>query len=216
MFWECPSRFPLSQRPVISVNTYPSVRVDARMHETTKYLWLQRIDRIVGPRVALGWNGIIHTVSYQRMKELMAMSEYRDRFIVHDSSNTREQIQWFKAHPGEGWVLVSPSVVTGYDFPDDQCRFQIIGKVPQPDMRGPILKVRAELDKEYAGYLAMQKLVQACGRGMRGPDDWSETFICDDHFADWFFRRFSKHAPRWFKDAIIYVEHIPAPLEFVA
>lgn len=216
MFWECPSRFPVSQRPVISINTWPSVRVDRHMHESTKSLWLQRIDRIVGPRVEAKWNGIIHTVSYARMKDLMALSEYRDRFIIHDAGNTREQIQWFKAHAGEGWVLVSPSVVTGYDFPDDQCRFQIIAKVPQPDMSGPIMSIRHELDKDYSGYLGMQKLVQACGRPVRGPDDWAETFIVDDHFADWFLKRYGKHAPRWFKDAILYVEHIPAPLELIA
>jgi ATP-dependent DNA helicase DinG len=215
MFWECPSRFPIEHRPIVSINTYPSVRVDHRMHESTKALWVQRIDRIIEPRIALGWNGIIHTVSYIRMKELLAMSAYRDRFIVHDAGNTREQIQYFKAHPNQGLILVSPSVVTGYDFPDDQCRFQIIGKVPQPDMSGPIMSVRKQIDKEYSGYLAMQKLVQACGRGVRGPEDWCETFIVDDHFADWFLDRYKKHAPRWFKDAVYYVDTIPQPFDLI-
>lgn len=211
LYWECPSRFPVGHRPIISVNTSPSVRVNHRMNDSDKYLWLRRIERILEPRLAYGWNGIIHTVSYQRMRELVAESEFRDRFIVHDSSNTKEQIQFFKAHPNEGWVLVSPSVVTGYDFPDDQCRFQIIGKVPLPDMRGPINAARREVDKDLEGYLAMQKLVQACGRGMRGPNDWCETFIVDDTFADYFLDKNRKHAPKWFKDAVIYVDDIPEP-----
>jgi ATP-dependent DNA helicase DinG len=213
LYWECPSRFPAGHRPIISVNTEPAVRVNHRMNEVDKYLWLRRIERILEPRLAAGWNGIIHTVSYQRMRELVGESEFRDRFIVHDSSNTKEQIQFFKAHPNEGWVLVSPSVVTGYDFPDDECRFQIIGKVPLPDMRGPINAARKIVDKELEGYLAMQKLVQACGRGMRGPQDWCETFIVDDTFADYFLKNNRKHAPKWFKDAVIYVDHIPAPGE---
>ncbi len=216
MFWECPHRFPVEHRPIISVNTWPPVQVNARMHESTKALWLTRIDQIIGPRVELGWNGIIHTVSYQRMRELVALSDYRDHFIVHDSTNTRDQIAFFKSRPNTGKILVSPSVVTGYDFPDDECRFQIIGKVPLPDMRGPIMSIRKELDKSYSGYLAMQKLVQACGRGVRGPLDRCETFIVEDTFADWFMKANWKHAPRWFKDAIYYLEHIPTPLELVA
>lgn len=214
-FWEAPSRFPVERRPIISVETTPAVRVDSRMNEDDKIFWMRRIDRIIEPRRSLGWKGIIHTVSYQRMKELMARSDHRDIMIVHDVAGTREAIRLFKESNGPR-ILVSPSIVTGYDFPDDECRFQIIGKVPMPDMRGTIQKARGEIDKEYAGYLAMQKLVQACGRGMRGPQDWCETFIVDSHFADWFMRRYRKHAPRWFIDAIDRVDYLPEPLVVAA
>jgi ATP-dependent DNA helicase DinG len=209
-FWECPSRFPLSHRPVISINTTPTVRVDARMSDDTKYMWMRRIDRLIQPRRDIGWKGIIHTVSYQRMKELLASSDHRDIMITHDTAGTREAIRIFKASTGPA-ILVSPSIVTGYDFPDDECRYQIIGKVPLPDMRGAIMQARNEFDKEYSGYLAMQKLVQACGRPVRNPWDWAETFIVDDHFL-WFLKKYRKHAPRWFLDAIEYVESFPEPL----
>lgn len=214
-FWECPSRFPLERRPIISVNTTPSVRVDARMSDDAKFFWMRRIDRLIEPRRALGWKGIIHTVSYQRVKELLANSEHKDLMLVHDSGNTREVIQAFK-NSNQPHILVSPSIVTGYDFPDDQCRYQIIGKVPLPDMRGPIMSIRKELDPDYAGYLAMQKLVQACGRPVRGPLDWAETFIVDDHFGDWFLKKYRKHAPRWFLDAVEYVESFPDPVLWAA
>jgi hypothetical protein len=116
-----------------------------------KYMWLRRIDRLIDPRVALGRKGIIHTVSYQRTKELITQSDHKKWMLVHDSANTREIIQQFKNAEGP-WILVSPSIVTGYDFPGDQCRYQIIAKVPIPDMRGPIMSRRKELDPEYAGY----------------------------------------------------------------
>lgn len=210
-FWEAPSRFPILRRPIYSLETTPSVRVDSRMDADDKMFWLRRIDRIIDPRRRLGWKGIIHTVSYQRMNELLARSDHRDIMIAHDSRGTREAIRAFKESNGPR-VLVSPSIVTGYDFPDDECRFQIIGKVPMPDMRDPIMSARGKADKEYSGYLAMQKLVQACGRGMRGPNDWCETFVVDNHFSDWFMRRYRKHAPRWFHDAIERVESFPDPL----
>jgi ATP-dependent DNA helicase DinG len=210
-FWECPSRFALERRPVISLNTTPAVRVNARMHDDAKHMWMRRIDRLIDARRDCGWKGIIHTVSYQRMKELLARSDHKDIMIVHDTAGTREAIRLFKESDGPR-LLVSPSVVTGYDFPDDECRYQIIGKVPIPDMRGIVMKTRGDLDKDYSGYLAMQKLVQACGRGMRGPEDWCETFIVDDSFADWFLGHNRKHAPKWFLDAIIYEDTFPSPL----
>lgn len=210
-FWEAPSRFPVERRPIISVNTVPIVRVNIHMDADDKETWMRRIDRLIEPRRDLGWKGIIHTVSYQRMKELIARSEHRDWMIVHDSGGTREAIRRFKQSDGP-YILVSPSIITGYDFPHDECRYQIIGKIPILDTRSPITKTRTEIDKEYAGYVAMQKLVQACGRGMRGPDDWCETFIVDDVFADYFYKYNRKHSPRWFQDAVEYVDTYPEPL----
>lgn len=212
LFWECPSRFPIERRPVICINTTPSVRVDARMTADDKFMWLRRIDRLIEPRRALGRKGIIHTVSYLRVKELLANSEHKDVMLVHDQANTREIIQQFKAST-RPHILVSPSIVTGYDFPDDECRYQILGKVPIPDMRGPIMSIRKDLDPEYSGYLAMLKLVQACGRPVRNPRDWAETFICDDHFSDWFLHKYRRHAPRWFLDAIEYTDVFPEPMK---
>jgi Rad3-related DNA helicase len=133
-FWECPSRFDVARRPIISVNTAPAIRVSHRMSEDDKYMWMRRIDRLIDTRIPLGWKGIIHTVSYLRMKELLASSTHRDIMIVHDKGGTREAIRIFK-EAQDCRILVSPSVITGYDFPHDECRWQIVGKVPLPDMR---------------------------------------------------------------------------------
>lgn len=223
-FWEAPSRFPIEHRPVISVETTPPVRVNHRMDEDQKFFWMRRIDRIIEPRQRLGWKGILHTVSYERMRDLHRRSEFKHLMVIHDPKghvhgetvfhSLSQAIAFFK-DASQPYILVSPSIVTGYDFPDDDCRYQIIAKVPIPDMRGPIMKARGEIDKEYAGYLAMQKLVQACGRPVRGPLDWAETFIVDDTFGDYFYRFNRKHAPRWFQDAVERVDYLPDPLVVV-
>ena len=206
------SSFPVSRRPIISVNTHPAVRVNARMHDSTKHLWMRRIDRLIDTRRQLGWKGIIHTVSYARMLELLKASEHHDIMISHKSGELMDMVRHFKEMDGPA-LFVSPSIMTGFDFPYDECRYQIIGKVPIPDMRGPIMQIRNETDPDYSGYIAMQKLVQASGRGMRAPDDWCETLIIDDTFGDWFFKRNRKHAPQWFREAIEYVESMPEPME---
>lgn len=221
LYWEAPSRFPVERRPIYSVETTPAVRVNHRMDEDDKFWWMRRIDRIIDTRQALGWNGIIHTVSYERMRDLYRASEFKHLMVIHDPKghvhgeqvfhDLQTAIAYFKV-ADRPKILVSPSIVTGYDFPDDECRYQIIAKIPIPDMRGPIMKARGDLDKAYAGYVAMQKVVQASGRPMRGPLDWCETFIVDDTFSDWFYRYNRKHAPVWFQDAVERVEYLPDPL----
>jgi Rad3-related DNA helicase len=207
--WECPSRFPVARRPIVHVGPQPEVRVTHRMSDAHKLLWRRRIDRLIAPR--LDRKGIIHTVSYQRMKDLLEHSEHREHFITHDSGNTLQAVAEFKRRK-EPAILLSPSLMTGYDFPYDECRWQIIGKVPLLDTRTPLLQVRKDTDPDYAFYVTMQKLVQAVGRGMRAPDDWCETFIVDDSF-EWFVRRARKFAPKWFLEAVEWTSSLPSPLD---
>ena len=207
--WECPSAFPLERRPIIHVQPQPEVRVTHRMTDAHKLLWRRRIDRLIASRIDR--KGIIHTVSYQRMKDLLTHSEFREHFITHESGSTLQAVAEFKRRPAP-CILISPSIMTGFDFPHDECRWQIIGKIPLLDTRGPVLAIRTVLDPEYALYMSMQKLVQAVGRGMRAPDDWCETLIVDDS-ADWFLKRARKFAPRWFTDAVQWTGSIPDPID---
>jgi len=208
---EFKSSFPIERRPVIAIETFPSVRVNARMHDTTKVMWMRRIDRLIEAR--RDRKGLIHTVSYARMKELYQFSDHKDLMIVHESGETAYALQALKDHDGP-IILVSPSMETGIDLPYGDCRYQIIGKVPIPDTRGKIMQIRTQLDPDYAFYLAAQKLVQATGRPMRAADDWAETFIVDDTFGDWFLNRSKKFMPQWFKDAIEFTDVLPAPIQF--
>ena len=205
--WECPSRFPVERRPVIHVSPNPQVRVTHRMTDGQRMLWRTRIDRLIEPR--LDRKGVIHTVSYQRMVDLEKHSDFRQHFITHGRGDMMQQLEVFKRMKPPA-IFVSPSIMTGIDLPYDQCRWQIIGKIPLLDMRGALLNARKDLDPDYQYYVAMQKLVQAVGRSTRAEDDWSEVFIVDDSF-EWFIRRAKKFAPRWFMDAIEWTDLIPAP-----
>lgn len=209
-----PSTFAKQRRPVIHVET---VRMNFRTERdpAVQRQLLARIDQIIGPRVEAGLNGIIHTVSYARRDNVRQHSDYRDRMMVHESHTTATVVAQFKAQRGRGKILVSPSVSTGYDFPGDECRWQIILKVPFPDSRGELMKARIATDNEYVNYLAVMELVQQAGRGMRGEDDWCETFILDDNIG-WFM--FGKQGvkdllPKWFLDAYRSMPTVPAPLK---
>lgn len=201
---EYPHPFPVEGRLITHV---PTIRLSFRTTEGELRRWLIRIDQIV--RARMDRKGIVHTVSYARRNKVVASSSCADIMHTHDRADTAAVISKFKtAQPPA--VLVSPSVTTGYDFPYDQCEYQIIGKIPWPDASGPVAKARAKLDPDYAAYQAMMTLVQAAGRGTRGVDDHCETFVIDDNIQ-WFIRKYSAFAPGWFVDAFRQASYLPKP-----
>lgn len=201
-YHEVGSGFDPKRRPFIYV---PTTRVDRGMLDGQVRIWTNRIDAIIGQR--LDRKGIIHTRSYQRARDIVLRSRHSDIMLTHTTNNARETIAAFKRAPAP-CVLVSPSVEEGFDFPGDECRYQIIAKVPFIDGRGAITKARAKSDRGFLNYVAALSLVQMVGRGMRSLDDYCETFIIDDHWA-WFRR--SAVFPRWFKQAWVQSSTIPAP-----
>jgi len=200
--YEFPSSFPKENRQLIHL---PTARINYRTTQEHMNLWLRRIDQILRPRQDR--KGIIHTTSYARRDLIMANSEFAYMMLTHDSKNTVSRVQQFK-NSDVPLILVSPSVTTGWDFPYDTTRFQILGKVPYPDTRSKIIKARMEADKDYAPYIAMQQLMQTVGRGVRAEDDWAETFIIDDNIQ-WFLKRYQSFATEWFMEA--YSSRMAAP-----
>lgn len=209
VLWECPSRFAVERRPVIHI---PTCQVDMKMKPGHWDMWCARIDQVVSQRPAV--KGIIHTVSYKRRDTLLARSKHAERFVTHESKTLLPQVQYFKKHPGDLW-LVSPSIMTGWDFPGAQCRVQIIAKLPFPDTRSKVLKARCEIDPDYMPYLTMQAFMQAVGRGMRSEQDWCETIVVDDH-VKWFIWKYRKLAPHYFLQSFRTSLTLPKPLAFAA
>lgn len=206
-FLEFPSSFPSARRPVVSV---PTVVQRYSMDEVQKIQAVRRVDQIINGR--LDRKGIIHTTSFERAKHLLAHSKHSPIMLLNESRNTVATVERFK-RMDPPVVLVSPSVTTGFDFPFDECEYQIILKVPFPDTRSPIAKARQEKDQNYGNYLAMIQVVQAAGRGMRSADDQCEVLVIDDSWGNWFLRMNRQFAPNWFLAACRQESHIPQPLK---
>lgn len=202
-YFALPSAFDPKRRPLIYI---PTTRVDRSMTDGQFTLLVRQIDDIIGARQDR--KGIIHCRSYEYGRRLQQRSKYRDLFLTHDSQSTRETIARFKSAAAPA-VLVSPSVEAGVDFPDDECRYQIILKVPFIDGSNPVTKERARSDKRYLNYVAALSLVQMVGRGMRSKRDLCESFILDDHWR-WF--KDTAHFAPWFKAAWRWLDKSPPPL----
>jgi ATP-dependent DNA helicase DinG len=187
------SPLPASNRPIYLV---PIGRLSQRTDSATWDSWVQYIDAIVGARADR--KGIIHTVSYDRMQLLQALSRHSSRFIVHDRGQARDAVRRFR-DAGPGAVLVSPSVGTGFDFPFDAATYQVIAKAPW-EVPSPLMQARELQDAAYSIQRAIARLVQACGRVMRDPDDVGETFIMDAHVG-WWRERYYALFPLWWHEA---------------
>lgn len=205
-FFEYPSPFPVSSRPVWYV---PTVRMRYGMEYDDELRWVRAVDQIIARR--LDRNIIIHTVSYARQKFLLAHSRYADRMLANSREDTAATLQAFKDSP-DPRILVSPSADTGVDFPGVECETVIIIKVPFPDTSSKIYKARSEADKEYGPYVAAQTIVQMAGRGMRSETDRCETIILDSTFG-FLLRDYSHLFPQWFLTAVRRSDTLPVPLQ---
>lgn len=201
------SRFPVDRRPVYLVD---SCRVDHKMNDVDRDYWLSRIDKIIRHR--RDRRGIIHTVSYARAQDILHASKYRGIMIAPTrASELAAAVAAYRAAKPPV-ILLSPSVVTGWDFPYRDCEYQILAKMPFPDTRSRIMRARIAATENYRDHLTATSVEQAAGRGMRADDDQCEFFIVDDH-ARWFIPRarglgmFSQS----FLDAVQYVDQPPPP-----
>jgi Rad3-related DNA helicase len=205
-FHEYPSIIPVSNRPVVHWRTGVRLRFDTD-HAGLR-AWVSNIDQFISFR--LPWKGIIHTVSYDRCRYLLEHSRYAAYFVVHGRRDLASQVAKFKRMPAPA-ILVSPSILTGFDFPGDECRWQIISKVPFPHTKNPVYMARKKDDPEYGMFAAVVSIVQAAGRGTRSAEDWCETVIVDDQIS-WLMRKYKKFAPRYFLNAYRDTVSMPPPL----
>ncbi|MBE6491198.1 MAG: ATP-dependent DNA helicase [Methanobrevibacter sp.] len=146
--------------------------------------------------------GIIHTVS-TKCRDFLIDNIKTDRFISHDTQNRSEILEKFKSST-EPKVLVSPSVNEGVDLPGDECRFQIIYKIPYPDLGDRQISMRNAIDPKWYDYKTSLALVQTHGRGMRFEDDYCTTYFIDSRLDGYLSHDFlmNHFIPDTFTDAI--------------
>jgi Rad3-related DNA helicase len=204
-FHEAPSPFAVERRPIYWLKC--GARLSGGPTEATLVRWAAACDAWLGPRLAE--KGLVHTVSYPRARELKERSRYGRHMVIHESSDLKETVARFKAAKPP-YLLVSPSIHTGHDFPNDLARHQLIAKVPFPDCRVGIAKARADFHRHYQERHAARTLEQTAGRVVRGSGDYGETAIVDDAFG-YLFSRFRTYFSGWFRQAVQTIDLSQGP-----
>ncbi|GAH65791.1 unnamed protein product, partial [marine sediment metagenome] len=103
-------------------------------------------------------------------------------------------------------VLVSPSFGRGVDLFGDRARFQIICKIPFPDLGDKQTSKRRWSGKSGERWYLLETvraIVQMAGRIVRSADDYGVTYILDSRFER-FFKQMHKDFPPWFTEAIVW------------
>ncbi len=201
--FEYPSVFPAERRPFYYI---PTIVVNYQTTDGAYNVLVARIDEIL--RTRRDRKGIVHSVSYDRAETVRQRSNYGSSMILHNRGDAATGVAHFKQLPAP-FVLVSPAISHGFDFPAKEAEFVILTKVPWRNLSQDILlKRRAKEDKEYIPNLVMQDVVQGAGRAMRGAEEQSETFILDDSWK-WFWPNNKHLAPQWFEPK--WAERVPLP-----
>jgi Rad3-related DNA helicase len=124
--------------------------------------------------------GIIHTSNYELSKWIKEKTKGK-RLLFHDSY-TREETLRDHLTSQMPTVLVSPSMINGIDLKDEFSRFQVILKVPFPNLVSTKIKKRLETNPKWYNWKSLTDLLQAYGRSIRNDEDWAETYILDECF----------------------------------
>ncbi len=149
--------------------------------------------------------GIIHTTSYFQLEFIKnnLNKENLGRLIETSPNTDRTEILQRHSRNPKPTVLISPSFYQGLDLKDDLSRFQIIIKIPYPDLSDK--KVAALRKKDINWYLwnTIVRLTQTYGRSIRSKDDHASTYILDSNI-NYLLRNANDMFPKWFTEAIIY------------
>ena len=123
--------------------------------------------------------GVIHTSSNEQA--FWIMSNLRDDRLTFVGGEDRNYILKDFTKSGKNTVLIGASIKDGVDFKGDLCRFQIVFKIPYPQLNEQV-KYRKALDPKWFYYQTVMALMQAYGRGIRDMDDWCVMYIIDSSF----------------------------------
>ena len=193
-YYSIPSPFEAKNRPIIYM---PLGKMSYKNKEETFQRYIPYIKKILNKYA--GQKGIIHTNSFE-LSNWIQKSIDDERLVFHDSTNKDEILKWH-IEADRPTVLVSPSMDTGVSLDDDLARFQIIAKIPYPSLASQKNKMRQINNPEWYAWKTSASLQQACGRAVRGSDDYADTIILDGSFGD-VLRHSSHLLPDWFQESI--------------
>ncbi|WP_298501351.1 helicase C-terminal domain-containing protein [uncultured Methanobrevibacter sp.] len=127
--------------------------------------------------------GVIHTSSNEQAFWLIEnLKGYPLTFV---GGENRNQILKDFSKSKKREILIGASIKDGVDFKGDLCRFQIVFKIPYPQLNEQV-KYRRDLDPKWFFYQTVMALMQAYGRGIRDVDDWCVMYIIDSSFKQLF------------------------------
>jgi Rad3-related DNA helicase len=193
------SDFPIKNRPIYLMNV-------AWLNARTMSESLPNIVKVLDNLLSVHKNdkGIIHTTSYsqvQFIKNNLSKTNL-SRLIETNPKFDRNEMILKHTQSEKPTVLISPSMFLGVDLKDDLSRFQIIVKVPYPDLTDKKISVLKQRNPKWYEWNTILRLIQAYGRSVRNADDYANTYILDSSVS-FLLKNGKEMIPKWFSEAII-------------
>ena len=181
-FFIIPSTFDFSKSPIYFI---PGNKMSRQYINSSFPNNAQIINAILKSPKHINEKGIIHTGSYKNAYDLLNYldDECKQRVFIYNNSKEKNSILR-KYERSKNGVLIGPTLTEGIDFPDDDCRFIIILKIPYPYLGDNLVKAKCSLFPRWYNSETSSAVIQGIGRGNRHINDWSTTYILDGNFEN--------------------------------
>jgi Rad3-related DNA helicase len=145
--------------------------------------------------------GIVHAHSYaiqERLADRLDDFGVAARVRTHDRGDRDDALAAWKATDAPD-VFLAVKMEEALDLRGDLCRWQVLCKAPYLNTGDSRVARRLE-EGQWAWYhrAALRTVIQACGRVVRGPDDYGATYLADSSLLD-LFDRARTDMPPWFE-----------------
>lgn len=193
------SDFPIANRPIHLMNV-------AWLNAKTMSESMPRIAKAIDNIMSIHRNekGIIHTTSYWQLQFIRdhISRDNSARLIETGTGLERSEVLEKHYQSKKPTVLISPSLHLGLDLKDDLSRFQVIVKVPYPDLTDKKISTMKDRDSNWYTWNTVLRLVQTCGRSVRSKDDYATTYLLDSSVS-YLLKSAQSLIPQWFREAIV-------------
>ncbi len=193
------SEFPVEHRPIYLMNV-------AWLSAKTMSESLPHIAKVIDNLLSVHKNdkGIIHTTSYSQLQFIKNNISKNNfvRLIETNPKLDRNDMILKHFESLKPTVLISPSMYLGIDLKDDLSRFQIIVKVPYPDLTDKKISVLKQRNPKWYEWNTILRLIQAYGRSIRNSEDYANTYILDSSIS-FLLKNGKDMIPKWFSEAIV-------------
>jgi len=191
------SSFPVENRRIYSLAV---ARLSRESMDASMGGIAMAVDEIMNRHA--GERGIVHTTSYAQDRYIREHVSPLNRARLSSTEGVSSRPALLKAHGSrDESVLISPSLHEGVDLKDELSRFQVLVKVPYPDLSDRRTRIKLERNPGWYDWQTALRLVQTYGRSVRGETDHAVTYVLDSHFPS-FVRNHRDLFPEYFLEAI--------------
>ena len=173
------SPFPVENRRVDFLDVR---RLNSRSTDEDRLAVIKKIDEIMSEHRLQ--RGIILTSSihwcHEINRNLSEQNRKRIRICHSKNADGRTQDEVLDEHAGvPDSVLLSSSLWEGVDLRDDLSRFQIIAKVPYPNLSEKRISEKMRVFPLWYDAQTLTRMLQGFGRSIRSEGDWARTYVLD-------------------------------------